>query len=154
MITKQRDNKESETKKTSEFPNIARPQWWDGALPKHWLTTPHSLSPTLGTLPHTMVRSQASWWTIGRDSGLEPSCPHTHFLCLAFLLLLSSASLFFSLPLLCTLTSLSSSFLLPPLRWFGSLNLTIISHQWWWSGSDCNSSSNRTVGSCSMTSLG
>jgi len=26
MITKQRDNKESEIKKTSEFPNIARPQ--------------------------------------------------------------------------------------------------------------------------------
>ena len=26
MITKQRDNKESETKKTSKFPNIVRPQ--------------------------------------------------------------------------------------------------------------------------------
>ena len=26
MITKQKDNKESETKKTSEFPNIARLQ--------------------------------------------------------------------------------------------------------------------------------
>jgi len=99
-------------KETSEFPNIARPQWWDGVPPEHWLTTPHSSSPTLGTLPHTMVGPWASWWTVGRDGGLELSCSRARFLHLAFLLLLFSASLFFSLPLLCTLTSLTSSFLL------------------------------------------
>jgi len=115
MITKQRDNKENETKKTSEFPNIAKPQWWDSAFSKHWLTTPRPLSPTLGTLPRMMVGSRASWRTVGRDSSLEPSCSCVRFLHLAFLLLLFSASLFFSLPLLCTLTSLTSSFLLLPL---------------------------------------
>jgi len=33
------------------------------------------------------------------------------------------------------------------------LDLTIISHQWWWPESDCNSSLNRLSDSCGMTSL-
>ena len=32
MITKQKDNKESETKKTSKFPNIVKSHWWDSTL--------------------------------------------------------------------------------------------------------------------------
>jgi len=103
-------------KETSEFPNIARLQWWDSAPSKHWLTASCSSSPTLGTLPRMMVRPQASWRAIGKDGGLESSCSRACFLHLAFLLLLSSASLFFSLPLLCTLTSLTSSFFLLLLR--------------------------------------
>ena len=106
-------------KETSEFPNIARPQWWDDALPKHWLTTLRSSSPTPGTLPCTMVGPRASWWAIGKDGDLKPSCSRVHLLHLAFLLLLSSASLFFSLPLLCLLTLLYSNFLPLPL-WGGS----------------------------------
>jgi len=50
MITKQRDNKESETKKTSKFPNIVRSQWWDSTPPKYWVTAPYSSSPTPGIL--------------------------------------------------------------------------------------------------------
>jgi len=98
-------------KETSEFPNIARPQWWDSTPSEHWLTALCSSSPTLGTLPYTMVRSWASWWAVDRDSGLELSCSRACFLHLVFLLLLSSASLFFSLPLLCLLTLLYSNFL-------------------------------------------
>jgi len=99
-------------RETSEFPNITRPQWWDSAPPKHWLTTPRSSSPTLETLPCTMVKPRASWRTVGRNSDLESSCARARFLHLAFLLLLSSASLFFSLPLPCILTFLTSGFLL------------------------------------------
>jgi len=116
MITKQRDNKESGTKKTSEFPILARPQWWYSVPPEHRLTPPCYSSPTPGTLPRMMVRPRASWQTMGRDSSLEPSCSCAHFLHLTFLLLLFSASQFFLLPLLCILTFLSSSFLLLPLR--------------------------------------
>jgi len=116
MTTKQRDNKESETKKTSKFPILASPQRWYGAPPKHQLTAPHQSSPTLGTLPCTMVRPWVFWQTVGRDGGLEPSCPRMRFLHLIFLLLLSLASQSFLLPLLCILTFLPSSFLRPPLR--------------------------------------
>jgi len=49
-ITKQRDNKESETKKTSKFPNIARLTWWGSTSPKHLVTACYSFSPTSGVL--------------------------------------------------------------------------------------------------------
>jgi len=143
-------------KETSEFPNIARLQWWDSTPPEHWLTAPCSSSPTLGTLSCTMVGPRASWWAIGRDGSLVPFCSWACFLHLAFLLLLSSASLFFSLPLLCTLLWLPVSFYCcceATSQWFDSLDLAIISHQWWWLGSDCNSSLNRPVSGCGITSL-
>jgi len=71
---------------------------------------------TLGTLPCTMVGSWASWQAINRDGDLELSCSWVHFLHLAFLLSLFSASLFFSLPLLYLLTPLYSNFLPLPLQ--------------------------------------
>jgi len=116
MITKQRDNKESETKKTSEFPNIVRPQWWDSTPPKHWVTTPYSSSSTPGILPHTMVGSQLSCQAVDRDSNLKLSYSWAHYLYLTFLLPLSSASLFFFLPLLCLLTPPDFNFPPLPLR--------------------------------------
>jgi len=103
-------------KETSEFLNIARPQWWGDAPPKHWLIAPRSSSSTTETLLCTTVSSWASWWAVGRDGDLEPSGSRAHFLHLAFLLLLFLAFLFFPLPLLCILTSLTSSSLLLPLR--------------------------------------
>jgi len=79
-------------------------------------TAPRHSSPTPETLLCTMVRPRASWQTVSRDGGLEPSCFRAHFLHLIFLLLLSSASWSLLLPLLCILTFLSFSFLLPPLQ--------------------------------------
>ena len=116
MITKQKDNKESETKKTSEFPNIVRSQWWDGASPEHWVTTPHSSIPTPGILLCMVVGSQASCWAVDKDSDLELFCSWAHYLLLAFLLHLFSLSLSLLLSPLCLLITLESSFLLLPLR--------------------------------------
>jgi len=133
-ITKQRDNKENETKKTSEFPNMARLQWWDGASPEHWVTISYFSSPTLEILPQAMVGSQASCWAVDGDSGLEPSCSWACYLYLAFLLPLSSTSLLFSLPLLCLLTPPDSNFLLLLLQCDAAVawlsDLAIVSHQW------------------------
>ena len=39
------------------------------------------------------------------------------------------------------------------LQWYNSLDLIIISHQWWWPASDHNCSLNRTSGSYGMTSF-
>jgi len=88
--------------------------------PSHWLTAPYSSSPTLGTLPHRMVRSQASCQAIDKNSDLKSSCSRAHYLHLAFLLPLFSVSLFFSLPLLCLLTPLYSNSLILPL-WCNSV---------------------------------
>ena len=128
MITKQRDNKESETKKTSEFPNIVRLHWWNGAPPKHWVTVPYSFSPTPGILPHMMARSQVSCQAVDRDGNLESSCSQARYLYLAFLLPLFSASLFFLL--FQTPVSVHCHYDVTP-WWLDSLNPAIISHQWW-----------------------
>ena len=116
MITKQKDNTESETKKTSKFPNIVRPQWWDGTPPKHWVTTLHSSSPTPGIPPHMVVRSRASCQAVNRDGDLESSCSRACYLLLAFLLYLSSLTLSLLLSPLCLLITPEFSFLLLPLQ--------------------------------------
>jgi len=99
------------------IPKHSRLQWWNGTPPEHWLTAPHSSSPTLGTLSCMMVGSRASCQAVDRDGDLKSSCSWACYLHLAFLLPLSSASLFFSLPLLCLLTPLYSNSLLLPLRY-------------------------------------